>query len=295
MDGQKRSCRNCQAPLTGEYCSHCGQREGRRDVRFSDLAGELLGEFIDWDSRVWRTLLSLLFRPGFLTAEFMAGRRARYVPPLRLYLIISFFLFLTLSFSVGWDIQLVAPDEPAGGAAPSMEAGERAKEVLPGEGDIRATIELADEDSPAWLKELEERLETNVQNLEGDTDAFTEQFLEYVPQMMFLLLPVFAMLMRLTYLFSPFHYLQHLVFSLHYHSFAFLMYIVGQVVERVGWHWDGFLLLALFIYLPLAFRRSFDSGWFAALFKAAVVFIAYGVCLGLTFALGAVLAIALMD
>jgi len=80
-------CRNCRAPLRGEFCSQCGQRHWPNDLSFTDVAGE---EVFSWDSRLWRTLLPLLFRPGFLTAEFIAGRRALNVPPLRLYLIISF-------------------------------------------------------------------------------------------------------------------------------------------------------------------------------------------------------------
>ena len=96
--GQNR-CRNCGATLRGEYCHHCGQREGRGDLHFADAAGEVLGDLFTWDSRFWRTLFPLVFRPGFLTAEFIAGRRARYVPPFRLYIIISFVLFLVLPTS----------------------------------------------------------------------------------------------------------------------------------------------------------------------------------------------------
>lgn len=79
------NCRNCGAALAGEYCGRCGQREGRGDRGFAALLGELAGELFDWDSRFWRTLWPLLVRPGFLTAEYIAGRRARYVAPLRLY------------------------------------------------------------------------------------------------------------------------------------------------------------------------------------------------------------------
>ena len=95
------TCRNCNATLTGEYCGRCGQRDGRDDLTFGELAGEVFEDFFRWDSRIWRTLLPLLFRLGFLAAEFIAGRRARYVPPFRLYLIVSFVLFLVLSLTAG--------------------------------------------------------------------------------------------------------------------------------------------------------------------------------------------------
>ena len=99
MEDSQQYCRNCRAPVTGEYCASCGQREGRADKRFLDLAGELLGDVFDMDSRFWRTLACLLLRPGFLSAEFIAGRRARYLPPLRLYLVISFVVFLWMSIA----------------------------------------------------------------------------------------------------------------------------------------------------------------------------------------------------
>ena len=69
----------------------------REDLRISQALGEIFGDILTWDSRLWRTAIALIFRPGFLTAEFIAGRRARYVPPFRLYLIISFLIFLFLS------------------------------------------------------------------------------------------------------------------------------------------------------------------------------------------------------
>jgi hypothetical protein len=97
LEHTPKLCRNCAAPLEGEYCSRCGQREDRGDLHFSEAIGELADDVVAWDSRLWRTLLPLVFKPGYLTAEFIAGRKARYVAPYRLYLIISFILFLVIS------------------------------------------------------------------------------------------------------------------------------------------------------------------------------------------------------
>ncbi len=90
-------CRNCGSTLTGEYCAACGQRKGRDEARLGAALSEIFDEAFTWDSRLWRTLSALILRPGLLTADFNAGRRARYVPPFRLYLIISFLTFLVLS------------------------------------------------------------------------------------------------------------------------------------------------------------------------------------------------------
>jgi hypothetical protein len=292
-------CLNCGAVLGGEYCSQCGQRAGRQDLRLSDVSRELLGDLVEWDSRVWRTLVPLMFRPGYLTAEFMAGRRARYVPPLRLYLIISFILFLTLSLG---NVVTVSTDDtmpedvldevsqaPAGTLTAEIEeaiedSGSRGIVISGSQepGDI--SIEMADENSPQWLQALEQRVQANAAAVQEDPGAFLEELLEYLPQMMFLLLPLFALLLKFSYLFSPFHYLQHLVFSLNYHSFAFLLYLIGGAVERLDVHYDGILLLLLAIYLPVGLWRAYGSSALGAVGKALVIQLAYALLLVLTFA-----------
>lgn len=273
-----KHCRNCGAALAGEYCSRCGQREGRPDRGFRALAGEVAGELFSWDSRLWRTILPLLFRPGFLTAQYIAGRRARYVPPLRLYLIISFVMFLVMPLTSDRIVTVMPAEEEAAVAA-----------------DADPGIGLADESSPPWLRELDARLEDNAARLGDNPAAFTDLLLDYLPQMMFLMLPVFALLLQGWYLFSGFHYLQHLIFSLHYYSFAYLLYLLGEAVrswfyrEGIG---DG-LLVVLGLYLVIALRRTYGSGWLGATGKAATLLLVNAVLLLLAFSAVVLLVLAL--
>ena len=303
-------CRNCSAPLSGEYCSQCGQREGRGDLLFSELLGEVAGDFFAWDSRIWRTLIPLVFRPGFLTAEYMAGRRARYVPPLRLYLIISFVLFLLLSFAS--PIEISGQDATvAGQSAEQSGTGEEPAETVVRIGidsadeeastagaeaadDISGRIELADEDSPRWLQQIDQRMEDNAAALQDDPGEFVAELLEYLPQMMFLMLPLFAVLLRICYLFSPYHYLQHLVFSLNYHSFAFLLYLIRSALEQLDTHIGGFLFLFLLAYLPVGLWRAYGSGVSGAIFKSLLIYVSYGILLALGFAAVSVMVLVLM-
>lgn len=91
-------CRNCDAVLAGRWCHACGQ-DSRDPVReFPLLAAEVFDALAGWDSRLGRSLRSLFARPGELALEFLAGRRARYLGPVRLYLIASlvFFALYTL-------------------------------------------------------------------------------------------------------------------------------------------------------------------------------------------------------
>jgi hypothetical protein len=95
-------CENCGAPLTGEFCAKCGQHaiDYRRSILRVLL--DAADSFFNWDTKFLKTLGLLLIRPWELTNDFNAGRRARYVHPLRLYLIASLAFFL-LARAINWD------------------------------------------------------------------------------------------------------------------------------------------------------------------------------------------------
>jgi hypothetical protein len=97
------TCRNCGAAVPGRYCGECGQRRDLRPLSLFALVWELLVEVLDSDARVWRTLRTLTLRPGRLTLAWADGRRARYMPPFRLYLVLNVLAFLVMSAQVDLD------------------------------------------------------------------------------------------------------------------------------------------------------------------------------------------------
>jgi hypothetical protein len=94
-------CANCGQPLAGEYCAACGQRHEPHVHTVGHFASEAFESISHADSRLWRTLLYLLTKPGFLTREFFDGRRVRYLPPFRLYLVISVLFFIVVGLGGG--------------------------------------------------------------------------------------------------------------------------------------------------------------------------------------------------
>ena len=96
-----RTCPNCGHSLAGEYCASCGQHAVDLDVPLGKFLSEFLRESFALDSTLFRTLQPLFLKPGFLTQEYLAGRRARYVPPIRLYLVLSVTLFILLAWTAG--------------------------------------------------------------------------------------------------------------------------------------------------------------------------------------------------
>lgn len=92
------SCLNCGTALSGQYCGNCGQRARSRLISMWELLSDAFGDLFELDSRIWKTLVPLLVRPGKLTYEYLQGRRACFMPPFRTYLVLSILFFLVLLF-----------------------------------------------------------------------------------------------------------------------------------------------------------------------------------------------------
>ncbi|HEY8469523.1 MAG TPA: DUF3667 domain-containing protein, partial [Longimicrobiales bacterium] len=276
------------------YCGECGQRQGSRLVSMRRLVGEAIEDQLSLSGALPRTLGNLLARPGFLTAEYAAGRIARYVPPFRLYLLASLTFFLTLTWTT--DVQGpadVAPADGAGVAADTVSgsggaAGEKASGVTadsaavgPGQRGRRATLALPFSDTanaPAWRRPLARRMAQQQQRLnamepEALQAAFIEGLERNAPKAAFVALPLFALLLKLLYIRRRRMYVEHFVFALHFHAFAFLVATAMLLVpsELVS----GFLWLWLMGYLWWAMRRVYRQGWVRTTLKFCILTNAY--------------------
>ena len=98
-----RRCENCGVPLQGEHCHACGQPTQGLVRHFSSVIGDFFDTVFNIDSRVLRTLGPLLARPGYLSLEYFAGRRVRYVTPMRLFLFLSLLAFFTIQASIDFN------------------------------------------------------------------------------------------------------------------------------------------------------------------------------------------------
>ena len=96
--GDTPHCLNCGAALGGQYCGQCGQRATSRLISLWELLSDAFGDLLELDSRLWRTVIPLLVRPGVLTRDYLEGRRARYMPPFRMYLVLSLIFFVIAFF-----------------------------------------------------------------------------------------------------------------------------------------------------------------------------------------------------
>ncbi len=98
-------CLNCDTPLeiADKFCHQCGQINSTKKLALSDFFQEFLASFISYDSRIWRTISGILFRPGKITLEYCGGKRVHYANPFRFFLTVSIVFFLLIQLIVNWN------------------------------------------------------------------------------------------------------------------------------------------------------------------------------------------------
>jgi hypothetical protein len=123
-------CLNCGTELRGQYCGNCGQRARGRLISLWELLQDAFGDLFELDSRLWRTLIPLLARPGQLTRDYLEGRRARYMPPFRMYLVLSLVFFVVAFFDPRDDLALLFEPEHEPTVGEAAERDEHVREEV---------------------------------------------------------------------------------------------------------------------------------------------------------------------
>ena len=245
-DEETGNCHNCGAAVTYHYCALCGQETKLHVASAGEFIHEFVGHYIALEGRLWNTLHKLLFRPGFLTAEYIAGRRVRYVQPLRVYLTFSILFFFVLKLA-GTPVGQIEQDG-------ALAKTEKVTAVEP----QQPTVE-----HDPFLRRLPSALEKRFRAFaarpsDEQSKMLSAAFFAYVPYAMFILMPIFALYLKLLYIGSGRRYGEHLLFALHANAFAFAMFSLLFLVSFVDIGLITFALLVwLVAYLPMAMRRVY--------------------------------------
>jgi len=261
----KGRCPNCGSAHVEQYCASCGQRAAELRTPVSAFLREALDDVFSFDSRIWRTLIALFRRPGSLTADYWRGRRARFVTPLRLYLIVSLVSFLFLVFTAPNAVLDATGTNPW---APLRIGSGPAPFDLPSRGAPIA-VELAEDEDPApgeapgWL------MEHVVRPALDAPERAQRLFHQRLQWTVFAQVPLFALWLRLLYRRRERFFVPHLVFALHFHTLAFVLLVAGtagtlvlgtQIPSSIAY-------LALLTALFLSLRRVYAEGVFKTLAK----------------------------
>ncbi|PYK68394.1 MAG: hypothetical protein DME45_07585, partial [Verrucomicrobia bacterium] len=315
-------CENCGAPMAGPFCAQCGQAavDYRRSIRH--IIADVLDSFLNWDSKFFATIGWLIVRPWHLTKEFLAGRRVRYVHPLRVYLLVSILFFFVVNY---WakaihadpsklsandraDIaaELNDPDippevkarirdaldtkgltqpeaqkspSPAAADTPqsSMTASPQQSVTSPSPpGDFGPMVQFDKQPSTGFERWLEQRAKEKMGEHGSKMALFIATLFSNLPYMMLCCIPLFALVLKVLYLRKRVFYIDHLVYALHIHSFAYLgiMLIVLITIglnRSIPGTFAGWTIAALWITFAaqifLSIRRVYRQGWFFTVFK----------------------------
>jgi hypothetical protein len=228
----------------------CGQKPPRANPSVREFLHETTHELTHWDGKLPATLKALLLKPGLLTEDFLAGRRARWLPPLRLYLICSIGYFLSgplIEAVTHRSVKQVArftltdPVRADSAGAGSLRAGSaRADSAGPdsvGAGRTEQDSAAANPASAAqaadsaWITRLLGR--DRIQRIINEPETFNAALAASFPKAMFVLMPLFAWLTWLTWRGTGIRYPAHLYFSLHLHAAGFASMVASKLASIV--------------------------------------------------------------
>ncbi len=356
----RAACANCGTPLLGPHCYACGQPVKGMVRHLSSIIGDAADTILNIDSRIFRTILPLYLRPGFLTNEYFEGRRVRYVTPFRLYFFLSILAFFLMQFALG-DVNFGDDGKPdareAIGKAKTVEEVikqrdavlaelKKAESTVPSAGSkgIEKAIEQVQKKADkrlAYLKKVEEakakgesgpsdpesddfnvnlgdgnwdpkanpvhlggpkllddkvnqllaHAKENLDKLGKDPKPLVIGAIGSLPQALFVLMPLFALLLKIVYVFKRRLYMEHIIVALHSHAFIFLslflLVLVGLakswasaeapwLVTPLNW-----LLFAmgwwLPIYLLIMQKKVYKQGWIMTTLKYGLIGTCYTV------------------
>ena len=282
------ACLNCGAPFSGSrrppFCPRCGQETTLLPPTLREFAQQFGGAYLSTEGALWRTLKLLLLKPGELTVQYLAGRRKHYVLPLRLYLSISLITLLLVRLaSNGMDNALKFDWD--------MRKGEYSVFTL-GDGSgagLKDGVYFCN-GLPQWLcKRLERRLVADPKSLQREATALGERAISNLGAAMFVLLPLFALCLKLVYLNRRLRYTEHLVFALHLHACWFI--VLALMLLDQPWL-TGLAFMVLPVYTWMAMRRVYGGRWWPLLLRSLLVSTVYMVML--SFAMVAVVIWALL-
>jgi len=335
---QNNFCLNCGTTVPERYCSHCGQENIEPKESLWHLITHFFSDITHYDSKFFSTIKTLLLRPGFLTRQYIEGRRAKYLNPIRAYIFISAVFFLILfaqkkheslaenkTNDAVTNVKQHLADSLKHAILPAQTAHDSIKNTalkeiassltagitptpkeqaiafaLNGEGvrftltdtryknlqeydSVQSTMSdsLKDKGFMGWVVRKNIRLNSQYGNRKAL--VLEENFEHSVPKLVFLLLPLFAFYVMLFYSRKKYLYTEHAIFSIHYHSFLFLFFLLMMLLNWIfssGWFELIILIAALlimFFYLVTALKKAYLESFWRSFGKAIAISIMYSV------------------
>ncbi len=291
-------CLNCNQALEHEenYCPSCGQFNSDSRVSFGVLLDDFAKDYFTFDSKLFRSLVPLLIKPGFLTKEYNKGRRMHYIPPLRMYLFVSFVFFLFNTPNINFSNSGKIKDSDIFGATSDTATNQKlqaAKNELQStqqeltETSLELTGRSSNNKDVPFEKIIElsknEKLSPHqilVQSgteptaqreflvgklqkvMNNDIKSLSTYIFSHMPFMMLIVLPFFALIMKLVYIRSGTLYIEHLTHLFHLQTFVFLAMLLAQGLNSLStFSTSGWVFFITLAYVLISLKKVYRQGW----------------------------------
>jgi hypothetical protein len=313
---EEKVCLNCGSDINGRFCHNCGQENVEPKESAWHLVTHFFSDLFHFDGKFFSTLKLLATKPGFLTEEYVKGRRVAYLNPIRMYLFVSAVFFLVLmSFVIKNNDTEAAKGTDAhakdSAAAAKMNAG--LKDISESLSDSTNEFSLIDtskdlkisfdgkksfldytiHEYDSMQKALPEKVRDNGlkrhfkrklivaraawrENPKEMRHRFVAGFFHSLPYMLFISLPLIALLLKLLYIRrKQYYFVSHAIFTVNFYIFVFITLFLKFMVEKAGNIGEviGLVLYwSIYLYLFIAMKRFYKQGGL----KTFVKFILFG-------------------
>ena len=309
-------CANCGAELHGNFCAACGQ-PAHVHRTLGHMVEEFLHGLLHFDTRAWRTLPMIIFRPGTLTRDYIHGKRARFISPLAMFLLAVFTMFVVFAFAGGASVGVDAPaargelaaaiqetraDLAAGVRTSQMETAADSAADGPADEDHATEVSAYDQIARAAREErfkiqtgwpdLDKKIKHKLENPELAIYKFQNAAYKFA----FLLVPISLPFLWLMFAWKRgltlFDHTVYILYSLSYVSLLFIaMSLISMASDYLGW-----LIPLLILSIPVHFffhlKGAYGLGWFSAIWRTPVLLVFSAIAL--TLFLVAILAMGLV-
>ena len=303
-------CKNCNQSLDikDKFCSECGQKNiSKLNIKF--VFGEVFQTIFNIDSKAIRSLRFLIFKPGFLTKEYVEGKRVSYLAPIRIYLVLSFLYFFLIT-AFNFDNASIEENDEFLFTLNNQEVGLNNNTPLDKKDGIRFSIDGEDVIVPVdQLKRMQyngtldkglDSLTADMPKVEGyvqrkmamvslDDRGFMDVLRDQFSMFLILFLPFFALLYGTVFSRSKKGIVGNLIFNLHLNSFVIFIFLVDLFVDSsltnydtLNIIWTVFIILYLQYYIIKSIMVFYQRKWWIAIYKYAFLLFGYTV-LGIVF------------
>jgi hypothetical protein len=292
-------CANCHHSFTeiNNYCPNCGQENHTHKLPVGHFAMELLESLTHFDTKIYTTFKEMVTKPGLVAKNYNNNKRARYVPPIRIYVFMSFVFFFLIAILYNSTVHenTVKLQEafkkdfaPASGKGSFINIGDKTKidstifyKLIAEEhitNDKIDSILLLNKSKTNWINTR--ILHTFIKLYKGETsvDEIYNKLVKYISYALLIFMPFFALVLKIFYRKKQQYYSEFLVFSLYFHTFIFaafaLLLIFTKYIYSSSFLYLGFAIGAV-VYLGFSLKRVFEDSILKTSLKTSLIAFIY--------------------